>query len=60
MNKYVLIALIQEIAVMIECQMSLKHQDLWLDKIKSKGLLNIELIEDEEYEKGFKTTEEEE
>ena len=60
MNRYELIALIQEIAVMIECQMSLKQQDLWLDKIKSKGLLNLELIEDEEYQKGFKTTEEEE
>ena len=50
-NKHKLIAIIQEICAIIYYQQPLKNQDKWLNERIEDGLWDLELCEDEEYEK---------
>jgi len=59
-TKSQLMAMIQEICSIIYFQMHTKHQDRWLEDKIVLGIWNIELCEDEEFEKGFKKVGEEE
>tara|TARA_R110002012_G_scaffold261412_3_gene443339 strand:+ start:1719 stop:1964 length:246 start_codon:yes stop_codon:yes gene_type:complete len=59
-EKWRYVAIIQEICAIIYFQMSLKEQDAWLNDRIHDGIWNIDLCEDEEFEKGFKKVGEEE
>lgn len=59
-SKSQLLCYLQEICAIIYFQNELSEQDSWLnDRIKD-GIWNLDLCEDEEYEKGFKKEGEEE
>lgn len=59
-TKSQLLCYLQEICAIIYFQNELSEQDSWLnDRIKD-GIWNLDLCEDEEYEKGFKKEGEEE
>jgi len=59
-KKSQLLAYLQEICAIIYFQMPLKEQDAWINSRIDDGIWNIDLCEDEEFEKGYKKVGEEE